>query len=109
MLFRRRPRNAMLWVAVTSVLLASPVIAQDSKIKAQTFVYKTVGKLEIKADVHPTSADRARRLLGLWRFARRLVYQTESASAASPSENDSGRLWFKLEPEIDRRRVSDSP
>ena len=52
MLFRRRPRNAMLWVAVTSVLLASPVIAQDSKIKAQTFVYKTVGELEIKADVH---------------------------------------------------------
>lgn len=50
----------MLTMGVASVAVFTPASGQEQAIRTQTFTYKTVGNLEIKADVHRADDDTVR-------------------------------------------------
>ncbi len=55
----------MLAVGVASVWICEPASGQEQAIRMQTYTYKTVGNLEVKADVH-RSDDDALRPVVIW-------------------------------------------
>lgn len=52
---RRQSLGAILWVCSLGLMLTClpPASSQETKIEKKTFTYKTVGNVEIKADVYP--------------------------------------------------------